>query len=116
MARTHGALSTHTAARKQQQLWQAMRVMRRFTTLDLLTTCEGVSIDLVWRFVRPLHWAGYLYLEQPRVSGRPGSRDLWALVRDSGPLAPIVYRYERGVADQNTGERWVPETAAAEAA
>lgn len=82
-----------------------MRVMRRFTTADLETT-GSLKIRALQEFCRVLHKAGYLRLVQPRVSGRPGSFDLWHLVRDSGPVAPVRRKDGATIFDRNTGAVW----------
>lgn len=106
MARTEGSYSTTHRAPRLQQVWQSMRIMRaRFTTGDLLTTAD-TSISAVHKYCRALGRAGFLRLVQARVSGRPGSRDVWALVRDTGPLAPIRREDGSGVYDPNTGVAW----------
>ena len=102
MARTQHAYSTTHQAPRLQQVWQAMRIMRaRFTTADLLTTADA-SESAVHKYCRALARAGFLRLVQERVSGRPGSRDVWALARDSGPQAPIRRHDGSGVYDPNT--------------
>lgn len=106
MGRTVAAYSTTHQAPRLQQVWQAMRIMRaRFTTADLLTTADS-SESAVHKYCRALGQAGFLRLVQGRVSGRPGSRDVWALVRDTGPTAPIRRHDGRGVFDPNTGLAW----------
>lgn len=105
MARTEAAYSTASQAPALQRVWQSMRIHRRFTAPDLMTTAEAGE-TAVHKYLKALHAAGYLRLAQPRVSGRPGSFDLWALVRDSGPLAPIRRRDGSGVFDPNTQQVW----------
>lgn len=106
MGRTHHAYSTTHQAPRLQQVWQAMRIMRaRFTTADLLTTANA-SESAVHKYCRALARAGFLRLVQARVSGRPGSRDVWALARDTGPEAPIRRQDGTGVYDPNTGVAW----------
>lgn len=106
MARTPQAYSTASQAPGLQQVWQAMRIMRaRFTTGDLLTTAQ-TSESAVHKYCRGLARAGFLRLVQARVSGRPGSRDVWALVRDTGPTAPIRRKDNSAVYDPNTGVVW----------
>ena len=105
MARTPQAYSTASQAPALQRVWTSMRVMRRFTTGDLITTAEAGE-TAVQKYVKALHQAGYLRLQTARVSGRPGSRDIWALVRDTGPLAPIRRRDGSGVYDANTQAVW----------
>lgn len=106
MARTVGAYSSVTQAPRLQQVWQSMRIMRaRFTTADLVST-GSASESAVHKYCRALSRAGFLRLVQARVSGRPGSRDVWALVRDTGPKAPIRREDGTGVFDPNTGVAW----------
>lgn len=105
MARTEQAYSTSSQAPALQRVWQSMRVMRRFTTADLQTTAEAGE-TAVLKFTRALHQAGFLRLDKPIVSGRPGSRNVWLLVRDSGPLPPIRREDGSGVYDPNTGIAW----------
>lgn len=105
MARTEAAYSTASQAPALQRVWQSMRIMRRFTSADLMTTSEAGE-TAVQKYVRALAAAGYLRLVQARVSGRPGSRDVWLLLRDSGPLAPIRRRDGTGVFDSNTHQVW----------
>lgn len=109
MARTVAAYSTTHRAPRLQQVWQSMRIMRaRFTTADLVST-GSASESAVHKYCRALARAGFLRLVQARVSGRPGSRDVWALVRDSGPAAPIRREDGTGVFDPNTGVAWGTE-------
>ncbi len=106
MARTFGSYNVATQAPGLQQVWQAMRIMRGgFTTATLLTTAD-TGESAVHKYTRALARAGYLRLVKPRMSGHTGSRDLWALVRDTGPLAPIRRHDGSGVYDPNTGLAW----------
>ncbi len=106
MARTVAAYSTTHQAPRLHQVWQSMRIMRtRFTTADLVSTTTA-SESAVHKYCRALARAGFLRLVQARVSGRPASRDVWALVRDTGPAAPIRRQDGTGVYDPNTGAAW----------
>lgn len=107
MARTLDSYSTASQAPMLQRVWQSMRIMRQFSRSDLVATAEA-GVTGVERYVRALLGAGYVRLVQARVSGRPGSRDRFALVRDSGPLAPIARRDGSGVFDPNTQQAWSP--------
>jgi hypothetical protein len=98
MARIKGSYSTVSQAPGLQKVWQAMRVMRRFTTAELLMTTDA-SESAVMKYSRALAQAGYLRCVRARVSGRAGSRDVWQLVRDTGPLAPIR-RWDRDLAPE----------------
>ena len=102
MARIKGAYSTTTQAPGLQRVWQAMRVLRRFTTAELLITTDA-SESAIMKYSRALARAGFLHCVRPRFSGRAGSRDVWQLVRDTGPLAPIRRWDGSGVFDRNFG-------------
>lgn len=101
MARTHGSRNRVGPAGARTQAWQAMRVMRRFTSADILTTAE-IGYSNLRDYLRALRGAGFVAIVQPRVSGRPGSRDLYQLLRDSGPQAPFHSR-DDSMLDANTG-------------
>lgn len=105
MARTVGAYSSQAQAPGLQQAWQAMRVMRRFTSADILVTA-AVGESALHKYLQLLGRTGYIRLAQPRVSGRPGSRHVWAMVRDTGPVAPIRRKDGTGVFDRNTCKVW----------
>lgn len=107
MGRTPQAYSTASQAPMLQRVWTSMRVMRRFSRGELMTTAEAGQ-RTVEGYVRALRDAGYLRLARARVNGRPGSSDIWALARDSGPLAPIVRQDGSGVYDPNTQQTWGP--------
>ncbi len=101
MARPVGTYNTATQAPMLQRVWQSMRVMRRFSTANLQATAEAGE-SAVRKYLMALRRAGFVILVQERVSGRPGSRDVWALVRDSGPAAPIRRHDGSGVYCPNT--------------
>lgn len=102
MARTKGSRNRVGPAGARTQAWQAMRVMRRFTTADILTTSEIEKSNLDV-YLRGLYRTGYLVLVHDRVNGRPGSRNVWQLVRDTGPSAPFYRRSDGSMLDANTG-------------
>lgn len=105
MARVKGAYCTVTQAPGLRRAWQAMRVLRRFTTADIIMTAE-VGESACRKYIRALARAGFLAHERERVSGRAGSRELWRLARDTGPKPPIRRWDGNGVFDQNTGVEW----------
>lgn len=108
MARSEGSRSTRRPTNQvRTKLWQSMRILRRFTSADLAMTAEAGRSN-TQHYMRALANAGYLLLVRPRVSGSPGSRHLWQLVRDAGPQMPIVWTDGR-VFDPNTGKTWCSE-------
>lgn len=106
MGRTPNSFSQRSTAPALQKVWQSMRILRtRFDSSSLQTTAEAGK-TAVEKYLKALHQAGYLRLVTPRVNGRPGSRNLFALVRDSGPTAPIRRKHGGAVYDPNTGITW----------
>ena len=106
MARTKGARCTEAKADNlsRKQAWQTMRIMRRFTRADILTTAaiEKSNLD---KYIRALVRCNFLVVAQERVSGRPGSRDVLRIARDNGPRPPILHT-DGSMTDPNTGDRW----------
>ncbi len=109
MARTKGARSTVVKADNvaRKQAWQTMRIMRRFTRGDVLTTAAIAKSNLD-KYVRALIATEFLEVAQERLSGRPGSRDVLRMRRDNGPRPPLLHK-DGSVTDPNTGERWYVE-------
>ena len=71
------------------QIWQSMRVLRRFTIPDLCRT-SGAKGDNVIKFLHALQKHGYAAPFGKYIGGgRPGEYKGWRLVRDIGPNYPI---------------------------
>lgn len=83
-----------------EQAWQSMRVLRRFGAADLVTTGE-ISLPNARKYMRGLVRGGFIRLVQPRRAGLPGESDIYLLVRDTGPRAPVL-RTNGQVYDINT--------------
>lgn len=106
MPRTLGAYSTRAQAPGLQRLWQGMRILRRFTVVDLVAVAE-VGESATGKYVRALARAGFVRLVRALQSGLAGSRNVWQLVRGAdSPTAPIVRKDGSGVYDPNTGVAW----------
>ena len=106
MARPIGTYNLRTQAPGLQRVWQSMRILRRFTVVDLMTTAE-LGDSAISRYVRALAKAGFLRLAQPLQNGHIGSRNVWQLVRGlDSPLAPIARTNRSAVFDPNTGVAW----------
>lgn len=106
MARPLDTPNKRTTAPGITRMWQSMRILRRFTIGDLLTTAH-VGESAAMKYVRALGQAGFLRLAVPRRSGHTGSRDVWLLVRGQlSPLAPIRRHNGSGVYDPNTQVLW----------
>jgi hypothetical protein len=90
----------------QQQAWQAMRILRRFTLPQLLTTCPRLAHRTARAYLARLRRCGYVVRVARRISGQPGGADSYSLVRNSGPQAPIARKATVSVFDPNTGLAW----------
>lgn len=118
-------MHSRPAGRGQHQLWQTMRVRRKqgveWTLDDLETLCEGAMVrGAMTRYVTALVQAGYVTRSARRARHNNGWRNLAChrLVRDTGPLAPRLFKTtgrSARIYDPNT-ERVVDSDAAADEA
>lgn len=97
-------LSSKPGARARA--WQSMRILRRFTQAELQMTAE-IRRTNVKRFVARLLAAGYIRVIRERVNGIAGQGNIYQLVRDTGPLAPIPWKNGE-MLDQNTRQIFGP--------
>jgi hypothetical protein len=67
-----------------------MRIIRTFTINDILATAE-ITLYNARKYIQRLERTGYITRIQDHVSGRAGSRNVYRLVRNSGPQAPVPY-------------------------
>lgn len=95
----------------RQRAWNAMKILRSFTVPGLMTAAanasDGDAEENLRRYCAKLRQAGYLRLAPRREPGTaPGSNGfaIYTLVRDTGPLAPVVSPQRGAVHDFNTGE------------
>lgn len=82
-------------------MWNSMRQLRTFTTADIVATAE-VTTSNAAHYLRGLLAAEYLVMRQPARRGVPGSYAVYALVRNTGPVAPRVTA--EGVFDGNLAD------------
>ncbi|WP_321367651.1 hypothetical protein [uncultured Desulfuromusa sp.] len=74
---------------KRNQIWQSIRILRRFTLPDLCRTIPGgVSYTNVRKFVSELNRHGIVKKVGRYVGGRTGEYQQYQLVIDSGPTYP----------------------------
>lgn len=106
MGRSLGARCTAVKADNvaRRQAWQSMRIMRRFTRADILTTAAIDSSNLN-KYVQALIRFGFLEVCYPRKCGVAGSSDVLKITRDTGPRPPIMHS-DQSMTDPNTGDRW----------
>lgn len=80
------------AAIRKENMWRAMKMLRRFTALDLVvhasTEQAKVTEEYAKIYVRYLTRAGYL---KPSENG---GTTIYAFIpnRNTGPLAPVIYK------------------------
>jgi hypothetical protein len=98
----------------RENLWRSMRILRSFTRGQLAAVVEREP-GSVSRYVTALHRAGYLRRTQIIEAGRRGAS--WRLVRDTGPVAPVLRRngtvydpnndtlYREGLRSSSAGSR-----------
>ena len=80
----------YNAPRKKalrSKIWQSMRIMRRFTAVDLCRT-TGAGRNNVRKFIRCLEAHGYVAQHGRYVGGRAGVFRGLRLVKDVGPAYP----------------------------
>lgn len=99
----------------RQRLWRAIGVHAargsKFTVADLITTAssggEANPESNATRYVACLHKAGYLRRYPKRAAGdaltSPGHYR-YAVIKETGPEAPILRKRQTEVYDPNTGE------------
>jgi len=96
-----------------QAIWTAIRLLRRFTATDILFAIAAARPDLelkeVQTYCQFLFKAGFL---RALKKATMHSEAIYALARDTGPLAPYQKRV-RVLIDPNEGcVAWVPEVSA----
>jgi DNA-binding IclR family transcriptional regulator len=75
----------------RRQIWQSIRILRRFTLPDILRTLPGkAEYANVRKFVASLERHGYVRKTGRYTSGRAGEYQLYSLVVDAGPEYPTV--------------------------
>lgn len=91
MAKPRGYTRHRPISDARAKAWTSMRILQCFTLPQLQITAEGTEGNL-FVFVRRLVRAGYLRIAKEREINRPGSRTVYQLVRNTGPLRPIPQR------------------------
>jgi hypothetical protein len=104
MARTRGSFSKARPNRDaRQRAWASMRYLRVFTGPQIEMVSD-INYDNLKKYLRALELAGYLQRRRAKRNGSPAGHVDWVLVRNTGPLHPIVRRDRSGVYDPNTDE------------
>lgn len=90
----------------RSKIWSAVRYLKRFSLEDLETTTHQ-SYPHVRRYVRRLLESGYLRLVEEGKGGK--QINVYRLVRDTGPKAPMPRRNVPEVFDPNTKQTFREE-------
>ncbi len=89
-----------TQGQGRRHMWKTIRKSRLFSLADLVakssTPTHPVSFEEAETYIRYLEKAAYIRNED----GRPRPRALFRLIKDTGPLEPMVQRIKQ-VWDQN---------------
>lgn len=85
---------------KRQKMWNAMKMHKHFTRLDLQMTAE-VTDSHAKSYLSALHKAGYVSFLVKTKAGQKskGKLSRYSLLRNTGQLAPLVRK--TGIWDQN---------------
>lgn len=82
----------------QEAIWNALRALRSFSASELAlaasTEERAVSLQTAKSYIKHLHGAGFLIVEQPGRAGKAARLARWRLKpsMNRGPLAPKVLR------------------------
>lgn len=106
MPGTKGCVKRRQNQPAQQQAWQAMRILRRFTLPQLLVTCPALAHRTARHYLARLRRCGYVAKVADRATGQVGSFDVYGLRRNTGPLAPIARKGSVSMYDPNTQDVW----------
>lgn len=94
----------------RQRVWKTLRLRRKASSFDLLTNANDDSkaaADNLHHYLRGLERAGYVQRLTRRAPGTAitsNGYSVWLLLKDTGPLAPVVLPRAQAIRDPNTGE------------
>ncbi len=95
----------------RQRAWKTMRRDGWFTVHELITFAarsgDRDPASNLHRYIRALCNAGYVRVAARRIKGTALTSNgfkQFALVKNTGPLSPIVHRNNKSIHDQNLGE------------
>ncbi len=84
----------------RDRLWQAMRMLEKFSTKDLIIRTEARK-DNTQSYIKKLSQAGYI-----SVLRKVGGENLYRLIKNTGDKTPFYSPKHRAVIDPNTQEKW----------
>lgn len=74
----------------RQKMWQSMRILKRFTIPDILRTVQGSTLTNAYKYFGRMEKAGIIGKVGSYISGRPGEYQAYALMKDTGPVMPVL--------------------------
>lgn len=96
--------------------WAALRIRQKATVFDLAELArrgEATAEARIRAYLLALERAGYVVrLARPESTRPRGKAARWLLVRDTGPLAPVVRTKRGDVWDRNTGQAFARQNVA----
>lgn len=111
--RPGGGVRRHRKGNKpRQKMWNTMRVMRKFSVMDLMMAAE-VGRVCAHGYASLLVKAGYLRELSPG-GNRKGAQAVYLLLRYTGPKSPVEKRAQGGMWDVNEQQLYPFEEAADE--
>lgn len=100
---TNGLKKIRSGMNGQQLIWNALRINRKLT-VGTAESVTKINPRTIYRYLNDLEKAGYVKCQRNDRSGsnfdRMGIQNIWKLVRETGPKAPILRR-GIGFWDQN---------------
>src|SRR5690606_11204249 len=111
-----GPQRAHTgpAAPKQntfrQRVWKTLRLRRNASSFELIANAsagEKAAAENLYHYLRALERGGYvqrLARKAPGTAVTSNGYAVWLLLKDTGPLAPIVSTSKKALRDPNTDE------------
>lgn len=101
IARTKAASGT---PHRRELLWRAIRILRRFTTHELMAVAEQDNKRSVLQYLRQLRRAGFLRAQYGNAGRHEATS--FVLIRNSGPKTPAVLQQGAVVYDPNTEQEY----------
>lgn len=87
----------------RQQMWNSMRIMKRFTIPDILRTVPGATLANAYKYFGRIEKAGIIGKIGSFKQGRVGEFQAYALLKDIGPVMPVFSYSKESDAPQSIG-------------
>ncbi len=74
----------------RQKMWKSIRIMKRFNIPDIIRTVPKTSYNGTAKYIGLLEKAGFVGKVGTYVSGRAGEYQGYVLLKDAGPIMPVL--------------------------